>query len=425
LKLAYTTESSLQSYIQQINLRSPITPRVYRCILNGFHRFVAERIEGPSISQETIRLWLNDRILVWPFRLLAHRARLVDRFLDWMVKKGAMESNPFADLKTEYGQRSTTPVVRALLNADFGAALAALRPVPRFGSFLGPFMREHINLMKTMGYRYNVHEERMLRLDRFLQGRADLSGQPLPVVIREWTNAGATPQHAYECHVTGRSLSRAILRVDPTVETIAWDKRISREARKRYRQPYIFSEQEIHSLLETALSFPSPRSALRPRTLHTMLVLAYCAGLRIGELIRLNVGDIDLEGRAIEIRGTKFFKTRRLPLSNSAASTLRSYLDARNRSGAPSEPSTGLFWHHQPAGRYSRVMAGQLLIRVFRRAGIKPQKAKSGPAFTICATPLCATACWPGIERESIRSLGFLTSPHISVTKTSTRRWFI
>ena len=74
--------------------------------------------------------------------------------------------------------------------------------------------------MKAMGYRYNVHEERMLRLDRFLQGRPDLSGQPLTVVIREWTNAGSTAQHAYECHATGRSLSRALLRIDPTVETI-------------------------------------------------------------------------------------------------------------------------------------------------------------------------------------------------------------
>ena len=46
-----------------------------------------------------------------------------------------------------------------------------------------------------------------------------------------------------------------------------------------------------------------------------MLVLAYCAGLRIGEIVRLNVGDVDLEERAIEIRGTKFFKSRRLPLS--------------------------------------------------------------------------------------------------------------
>jgi integrase/recombinase XerD len=379
VKFASAKGSSPQDYIKQMNLRNPITPRVYRCILNGFNRFAVERTKDNSISQETIRQWLNDRILVWPFHLVAHRARLVDRFLDWRVRTGAIESNPFADLKVEYGQRATTPVVRALLNPDFGPALNALRPVPRFGSFLGPFMLEHISLMKAMGYRYNVHEERMLRLDRFLQGRTDLSGQSLNVVIREWTNAGSTRQHAYECHATGRSLSRAIARMDPTVAPIPWDKRISREARKQYRQPYIFSEQEIRSLLETALSFPSPRSALRPQTLHMMLVLAYCAGLRISELVRLNVGDVDLEDRAIEIRGTKFFKSRRLPLSNSVASTLRSYLETRNRSGAPTEPTAGLFWHHQPAGRYSRVMVGQLLIRVFRRAGIKPQKGKVGP----------------------------------------------
>lgn len=379
MKVASTAGVSPQDYIQQMSLRNPITPRVYRCILEGFQRFVAKQTTGKDISQEMIRQWLNGRILVWPFHLVAHRARLVDRFLDWKVSKGALTSNPLGELRTEYGLRSTTPVVRALLNADFRSALDAIRPAPQFGSFLGPAMREHVNLMKAVGYRYNVHEERMLRLDRFLQGRPDLSGQPLTVLIREWTNAGSTPQHAYECHATGRSLSKALSRIDPTVEDIAWDSRISRDARLQYRRPYIFSEPEICALLGAAMSFPSPRSPLRPPTVRTMLVLAYCAGLRIGELVRLNLGDVDLEERAIEIRGTKFFKSRRLPLSDTVASTLRSYLDARGRAGAPTEPSAGLFWHQQRAGRYSQVMAGKLLIRVFRRAGIKPGKGKVGP----------------------------------------------
>ena len=64
-----------------------------------------------------------------------------------------------------------------------------------------------------------------------------------------------------------------------------------------------------------------------------MLVLAYCAGLRIGEIVRLNVGDFDADDRAIEIRGTKFFKSRRLPLSTAAAA-LQSYLSARKQAGA-------------------------------------------------------------------------------------------
>jgi integrase/recombinase XerD len=379
VKPASMTGASPGTYIKQMTLRNPITLRVYRCILDGFERFIAEQAPRKRVSRETIRLWLNDRILVWPFHLVAHRARLVDRFLDWKVSKGALRSNPLAELRTEYGQRSTTPVVRALLNEDFRSALDAIRPAPRFGSFLGPAMREHVNLMQAVGYRYKVHEERMLRLDRFLQGRPDLAGQPLTVVIREWTNAGSTPQHAFECHAAGRTLSRALLRIDPRVETIARDNRIEREARRQYRRPYIFSEAEIRTLLRAAMSFPSPRSPLRPATVHTMLVLAYCAGLRIGEIVRLNVGDVDLEDAAIDIRGTKFFKSRRLPLSDSAASALRSYLDARNQTGAPTERSAGLFWHQQRAARYSRVMAAVLLVRVFRRAGIKPEKGKIGP----------------------------------------------
>ena len=125
MKLASAKGASPQDYIKQMNLRNPITPRVYRCILNGFNRFAAERTKDNSISQETIRQWLNDRILVWPLHLVTHRARLVERFLDWRVRTGALESNPFADLKAKYGQRSTTPVVRALLNPDFGPALEA------------------------------------------------------------------------------------------------------------------------------------------------------------------------------------------------------------------------------------------------------------------------------------------------------------
>ena len=110
-----------------------------------------------------------------------------------------------------------------------------------------------------------------------------------------------------------------------------------------------------------------------------MLVLAYCSGLRIGEIVRLNVGDVDLEDRVIEIRRTKFFKSRRLPLSSSAATTLQSYLVARMKAGAPTESSAGLFWHEQPPGRYSTVVAGQMLTRVLQRAGIKPEKGRVGP----------------------------------------------
>jgi integrase/recombinase XerD len=368
-----------EDYVRELRLRSPVSSQVYLSILNGFQRFVAEQAEDKSVSQATIQQWLNERTVAWPFHIVTDRARLVDRFLDWRVNNRTLANNPFADLRTKYGQRTTTPVVRALLKANSEAALEALRPLPRFGSFLGPVMREHVALMHTMGYRYNTQEERLLRFDRFLQGRPDLSGHPLTVLIREWTNTRSTPQHALDCHQTGRLLSRVLSRSNPTAEKIPSDKRIWQIAKQGYRQPYIFSEQEVFGLLETALSFPSPQSPLRPKTLHMMLVLAYCAGLRIGEVVRLNVGDFDIGDRVIEVRGTKFFKSRRLPLSDSVVATLQSYLSARKEAGASMAPDAALFWHQHAGGRYSRDRAGKLLVRVLRRAKLKPVPGRVGP----------------------------------------------
>jgi integrase len=369
----------IRRFIQKLCLRNPMTFKVYACILNGFQRFVVDRSgsEPPSIA--TMRAWLEERIMEWPLHLVFHRARLVDRFLDWMVASSIVPKNPLAELRKQYGQRTTTPIVRALLSPNAPAALEALRPLPRFGSFLGDLMREHVALMKSLGYRYNTYAERLLRFDRFLQSRADLAGQPLTMLIQEWTKAGSGVQHALECQECGRILSKALRRFDPTVEIIPFDRHLHRQVRQQYRRPYIYTADEIRRLLETARTFPSPKAPLRPLSLYTMLVLAYCAGLRLGEIVRLTVGDVHLDEEAIEIRDTKFFKSRRLPLTPSVIAALKSYLDARQKAGAPTESSAGLFWHRQAAGRYSHVMAGKLLVRVLRRAGLKPARGKVGP----------------------------------------------
>jgi integrase len=368
-----------QTYVQQLRLGSPMSSKAYLHILNDFQHFLAEQVDGESVSQELVRQWLSDRIRMWGVHTVANRARLIDRFLDWMVDRGALADNPFATLRREYGQRTTKPIAQALLDPGFEVALEALRPTPRFGSFLGPVMRDYVALMQAMGYCYNTEEKRLLLLDRFLQGRPDLSGQPLPMLIREWTNTGSTPQHALVCHVTGRLLSRAMSRVDPTTERLPWDQRVFQQAQSRYRRPYIFSDQEFLRLSEAALRLPSPQSPLRPQTLHMMLVLGYCAGLRIGEILRLNVVDFDGDDRTIEIRRTKFFKSRRLPLADSVVAALRAYLDARKKAGAPPTPDSALFWHRQAAGRYSRGMAESLLRRILQRAELKPAPGRSGP----------------------------------------------
>jgi len=108
-----------------------------------------------------------------------------------------------------------------------------------------------------------------------------------------------------------------------------------------------------------------------------MLVLAYCAGLRLGEIVSLKLGDLDLNADCIEIPDTKFFKSRRLPLSPTAMAALRDYLKVRAKVGAPTESDAPLFWHDK--GGYGYVAAGAHLRRLIRVAGLKSTAGRSGP----------------------------------------------
>ncbi len=371
--------SAIDRFLHTLPLRHPRSVKVYTCILGRFQGFVVDRTDREPLSQGTIRAWLDGRLREWPLYLVYHRARLVDRFLDWMVASRAIPTNPFAEWRREYGQRTTTPIVRALLSPNVAAALEALRPLPPFGSFVGELLRAHVARMQSLGYRYDTDTARLLRFDRFLQRRADLAGQPLRVLIEAWANTGSGVHHAWESQVCGRVISTAMHRLDPTAEVLRVDRQLCRQRSQQHRRPYICTSDDIRRILEAARTFPSPKAPLRPLSLYTMVVLAACAGLRLGELARLTLGDVHVGAGTIEIRETKFFKSRRLPLAPSVAAALNTYLDARQKAGAPMQESAGLFWHQQRSGRYSRVMIETLLVRVLRRTGLKPPRGKAGP----------------------------------------------
>lgn len=370
---------AIERHLEHLRPRSGGTVNVYRCVLRGFQRFVQQPPCDAVVDEATLRAWLHDRAGCWPPHLVLHRARIVDRFLDFLESERLIPRNPLAELRTLYGQRTGTPIVRALLANDSSVALEALRPPPRFASFLGDMMREHVDLMRAAGHRYETQAGRLLRFDRFLQGRSELAGQPLRVLHQQWASQCQTLTHAWECEQARRDLARAWRRLDPTIELQPLDRRLHREVKQRQRCPYIYTPHELRVLLDTARSFPSPRAPLRPLALYTMVVLAGCAGLRLGELVRLDLADVRLDAGELDVRETKFFKSRILPLADSVLGTLREYLDARRYAGAPQDGRSAVFWHEQGAARYSRVMVEKLLVSVLRRAGLKPEKGRDGP----------------------------------------------
>jgi integrase len=92
--------------------------------------------------------------------------------------------------------------------------------------------------------------------------------------------------------------------------------------------PYLYTDREIAALVRAAgeLSFP-----LRAATYQTLIRLLAVTGMRVGEAIRLDREDLDDEFGLLTVRGTKFGKSRQLPLHPTTATGLRNYLDLRDR----------------------------------------------------------------------------------------------
>jgi len=85
--------------------------------------------------------------------------------------------------------------------------------------------------------------------------------------------------------------------------------------KKDKKLPVVLSKEEIAKILSSADNIKHK----------ALLMLAYSAGLRFGEVIKLKPEDIDANRKLIFIRGSKGRKDRYTLLSNTALETLREY----------------------------------------------------------------------------------------------------
>ena len=104
-------------------------------------------------------------------------------------------------------------------------------------------MREHVERMRSLGYRYERNENALLRYDRFLQTRGDLFDAPLRALLDAWRGSNPSPRHRLEVSLVGRSLSKAMHRLDPTVPILPVDSDAARQIEQLQRRPYIYTRE--------------------------------------------------------------------------------------------------------------------------------------------------------------------------------------
>lgn len=135
------------------------------------------------------------------------------------------------------------------------------------------------------------------------------------------------------------------------------------------RQPHIYTEEEAKRVIGAALALPPPGS-LRPHTYATILSLLWVSGIRIGEALRLNLGDFDVERELLHIRQSKFFKSRLVPLSHSSVLALGKYLERRASYGHDGKPEVPFFVNER-GKRCNCSTVGHTYLALARQLGIK------------------------------------------------------
>lgn len=200
-------------------------------------------------------------------------------------------------------------------------------------------------------------------------------------------------------YVTSR-LALAWAQQSPTVQPTEWARRLSvvrtfaryRRAtdprteippdgllpyRPKRAQPYLYSDEEIRRLLRAALTLPA-KDRLRPWTYHGLFGLLSVSGLRLGEARNLQLQDVDLRAAVLTIRGTKFGKSRLVPLHGSTRDVLANYLTRRHRCWATRPVSSYVF----VSSRGNQLDVGaihRIFYVVSRQIGLRGPSDSHGP----------------------------------------------
>jgi integrase len=101
--------------------------------------------------------------------------------------------------------------------------------------------------------------------------------------------------------------------------------------------PFLFDPPAARRLLDLAGALPDTRNTShRGVTYRTIFALLYGLGLRVGEVARLRISDVDLPRQLLVVRETKFAKSRLVPFGPRVGEHVADYLEHRR-----SMPRTG------------------------------------------------------------------------------------
>ena len=238
-------------------------------------------------------------------------------------------------------------------------------------------VEEYLKLRRSLGFKLREAGKGLCDFVTYIEKhRASYITQALALA---WAQQPTNAQPAYWARRLSfvRGFARYRSATDPRTQIPAQGLLPFQPKRAR---PYLYSDDEIKSLLSAALTMPHryERGALRPWVFHCLFGLLSVSGLRVSEARNLELQDVDLEAAVLTVRGTKFGKTRLVPLHSSTCKVLTDYIARRKRHWAGRPVSSYLF-----VSSWGNRLDGGEIHRTFyalsRQIGLRGPDDSHGP----------------------------------------------
>jgi integrase/recombinase XerD len=251
--------------------------------------------------------------------------------------------------------------------------------VQAFTSPLAGAISLFIEHKRVLGRRYETEVYALRSLDRYLVERGICAVDAIsPELIEEFLLSRPRHRPRSSNHLRGVIhrlfdwlVARGIVARSPVRSPTrhTWSPRI----------PFIFTPEQARQLLDAATCLPDVAgSGLRGPTFRAIFATLFGLGLRVGEVCRLNVDDIDRRRALLVIRDTKFGKDRFVPFGPHMGEMLKRYL-AQRRARNPRLAHDAPLFAIRAATRLRRQHIGNVFRRLLPSLGLDVPPGASPP----------------------------------------------
>lgn len=243
-----------------------------------------------------------------------------------------------------------------------------------FISRLAPYMTGLVEQKRALGYKYKTQVELLQKFDAFCIEQFPNESTITRDMLNIW---GA--MRPYEKPGTMRHRVTVISHLAAYMVSLGQDAFIfpTNECPKEPKYiPYIFSEDELQRLFrQIDCCCYSPVVPNRHLIMPVLFRILYCCGLRLGEVLRLEVSDVDLASGVLLIRKSKNGNDRYVPMSERLTECCRDYAEKVHETASQHK----YFFPAPDDGMISEMNIYTNFRRFLHKAGISHGGRGKGP----------------------------------------------